>query len=84
MSNRKDEIMNVKERQVYEVALQCVGGVENSIEDGCWQGEVPSEDELFEMCLDDVHSECPREVRFLGNSRIEKLCRMAAQEFEVW
>lgn len=76
--------MNVKERQVYEVALQCVGGVENSIEDGCWDGEIPSEDELFEMCLDDVHGECPREVRFLGSKRIEELCRKAAREFEVW
>ena len=71
------------EDKVYEVALMCVGGVENSIYDGDWESDTtPTEQELYDMAMVDVRHECPREVRFLGNAEIARIVGRAVAAFE--
>lgn len=74
--------MNAFETMVYETALESVGSFENSIQDG-WidEGELTRE-ELFNTVRGDVVAECPREVRFLGNARIDEICYHAVDSFE--
>lgn len=74
--------MNTFENMVYEKALESVGSFENSIQDG-WidEGELTRE-ELFNTVRGDVVAECPREVRFLGNARIDEICYHAVDSFE--
>lgn len=74
--------MNAFETMVYEKALESVGSFENSIQDG-WidEGELTRE-ELFNTVRGDVVAECPREVRFLGNARIDEICYHAVDSFE--
>ena len=74
--------MNAFETMVYEKALESVGSFENSIQDG-WidEGELTRE-ELFNTVRGDVVAECPREVRFLGNARIDEICYHAIDSFE--
>lgn len=74
--------MNAFETMVYEKALESVGSFENSIQDG-WidDGELTRE-ELFNTVRGDVVAECPREVRFLGNARIDEICYHAVDSFE--
>lgn len=74
--------MNTFEDMVYEKALESVGSFENSIQDG-WidEGELTRE-ELFNTVRGDVVAECPREVRFLGNARIDEICYHAVDSFE--
>lgn len=78
--------MNAFETMVYEKALESVGSFENSIQDG-WidEGEL-TRDELFNTVRGDVVAECPREVRFLGNARIDEICYHAVDgfEFRTW
>lgn len=72
---------NANEQRIYEVALETVGGVENSIADGAWEGDSPTHEMLVSMALDDVFVENPREVRFVGKKRATELCEAAADTF---
>lgn len=74
--------MNAFETMVYEKALESVGSFENSIQDG-WidEGELTREG-LFNTVRGEVADECPREVRFLGNARIDEICYQAVDSFE--
>ena len=76
-----NEPTNVNERRIYEVALETVGGVENSIADGVWNGDSPTHEMLVSMALDDVFAENPREVRFVGKERATELCEIATNTF---
>lgn len=74
--------MNAFETMVYEKALESVGSFENSIQDG-WIDECElTREELFNTVRGDVVAECPREVRFLGNARIDEICYHAVDSFE--
>ena len=74
--------MNVFETMAYEKALESVGSFENSIQDGLIdEGELTRE-ELFHIVRVDVVAECPIEVRFLGNARINEICYQAVDSFE--
>ncbi len=74
--------MNAFENMAYEKALESVGSFENSIQDGLIdEGELTRE-ELFNIVRGDVVAECPREVRFLGNARIDEMCYQAVDSFE--
>lgn len=74
---------DVNESRIFEVALDTVGGVENSIADGAWEGDEPTVSMLVSMAMDDVFSENPREVRFVGKERAEVLCEIAAATFNA-
>lgn len=77
--------MNVNEEKVYEVALESVGSFENYICDNRLEGTDEaniSRDKMMDYAYIDVVNECPREVRFLGKSKIISLCYKAADTFE--
>ena len=74
--------MNVFETMAYEKALESVGSFENSIQDGLIDGGELTREELFNIVRVDVVSECPIEVRFLGNARINEICYQAVDSFE--
>lgn len=77
--------MNANEEKVYEVALESIGGFENYICDNGLEGTDEaniSRDNMMDYAYIDVVAECPREVRFLGKSKIISLCYKAADTFE--
>lgn len=37
---------------------------------------------LFDVARGEVTADCPREVRFLGNARIDEICYQAVDSFE--
>lgn len=74
--------MNAFERIVLATVEDSIGSFENSIQDG-WidEGEFTREG-LFNTVRGEVADECPREVRFLGNARIDEICYQAVDSFE--
>lgn len=80
---------NVKrfEEQVWEVAIESVGSVENSISDGNWLDDdglyrSPTRESLREYVEIDVMDECSKETRFLGKAKINAIIEKALDEFE--
>ena len=73
---------NKNQAKVVDVALETVGGIENSILDGEWEGKTPTALEMVEIVWADVRDQCPREVRFLGNEEIGVLVDDAVRTFE--
>lgn len=74
---------NRNERIVFKTAMETVGGVENSIADGEWDGDEVTFEELASMALADAFIGNERQVRFIGSDRARELCEIAAALFEA-
>ena len=74
--------MNKFEQIVLDVAEDCIGSYENSVQDGWVSENELTRKFLFDVARGEVTAGCPREVRFLGNKRIDEICYQAVDSFE--
>lgn len=74
--------MHAFEKIVLEKVEDSVGSFECSVMDGLIDEDAFTRDELFSIVRGEVADECPREVRFLGNARIDEICYQAVDSFE--
>lgn len=75
-------IMMMCAEAVELAALQSVGGVENSITDGCWEDPTPDRETLLDMAIDDCFGECQQESAILGLMRVTRICEKVVDTFE--
>lgn len=73
--------MNACEKRVLYVAEQAVGGWENFMADNDPEYG-PTREELISDARDEVINECPREIHFLGNKRIDRIIEGAVDDYE--
>lgn len=81
-SEQKGEQMNKFEQIVLDTVEDCIGSYENSVQDGWVSENELTREWLFDVVRGEVAADCPREVRFLGNARIDEICYHAADKFE--
>lgn len=74
--------MNKFEKIVLAKVEDSIGSFENSIQDGWIDEGAFTREGLFNTVRGEVVAECPREVRFLGNARIDEICYHAVDSFE--
>lgn len=75
-------IMMLCAEAVELAALQSVGGVENSITDGCWEDPTPDRETLLDMAIDDCFGECQKESKILGLNKVKRICEKVVDTFE--
>ena len=75
-------IMTMCAEEVEMAALQSVGGVENSITDGCWQDPIPDRKTLLDIAVGDCFGERHQESAILGLRRVKAICEKAVDTFE--
>lgn len=73
---------NKNEKRVWYTAGEVVGGYENAVWDGIDEDGEFTAKEIFEDAYATVISECPREVRFLGEPMIVLMVISQVGSFE--